>query len=90
MMYYLEATNIAETAAAKVAYEKGDYAAAIPPYRACIQKQQQQQQQQQQSLGLNIDAIYSSMEKLATCYSKMREYDKEGTFWFCQQRIFKI
>ena len=66
----MEIAEIAETAA-NVAYEKGDYDAAIPLYQACIH-------QQQQSLGMiiSIDAIYSSMEKLATCYSKTRKYDK--------------
>ncbi len=50
----MEAANIAETAA-NAAYGKGDYAAAIPLYQACIHKQQ--------SLGMiiSIDAIYSSM-----------------------------
>ena len=68
----MEAFTIAESAAANVAYEKGDYAAAIPLFQACIQKQQQQ------SLGMiiSIDAIYSSMEKLAACYSITRECDK--------------
>ena len=39
----MEAVKIAEIAAvARVFFEKGDYAAAIPLYQACIQKQQQQ------------------------------------------------
>ena len=67
------ATIIAATATANASYERGDYTAAIPLYQTCIQVQQQHQQ----SLGsLSMDAIYSSMEKLATCYTKTREYDK--------------
>ena len=67
------ATIIAATATANASYERGDYTAAIPLYQTCIQVQQQHQQ----SLGsLSMDAIYSSMEKLAICYTKTREHDK--------------
>ena len=66
------ATIIAATATANASYERGDYTAAIPLYQTCIQVHQHQQ-----SLGsLSMDSIYSSMEKLATCYTKTREYDK--------------
>ena len=68
----MEAVKIAEIAVANLAYEKGDYDAAIPLYQACIHHQQQQSL----AMIISIDAIYSSMEKLATCYSKMRGYDK--------------
>ena len=67
------ATIIAATSisTANTSYEKGDYTAAIPLYQTCIQMQQQQ------SLGsLSMDAFYSSMEKLVTCYTKTREHDK--------------